>query len=236
MDDLIMELKARVGDMDYARFRALCRETAAECGARLKVDVASDTSVTAWQFAEVLEFLVDEDKLWRAFLHIYMDAPCYSWLSMADSHIMSEHERAEYAVWLQDRLSGEDDALAGPVTYTLWCDHFEDPNRCAPMWSFLTAQDLSQTALQRLLPVIGPVPYEMKRDFLWKHASNAALHPFIFQALRGSEFDIHGKLHAPEDRADARKLLAGLQVSDAAAVKQLQESLEQPEHYWVRNA
>jgi hypothetical protein len=104
-------------------------------------------------------------------------------------------------------LDDPDDRLAIPAAYSLWVDYFEDPERAAQAWHEMSRPQLSERTLERLVPVSGPVPWELKVPLYEQLAADPHLHPLLFRGLSASEFDLYGKIDAAEAATFLRRLL-----------------------------
>jgi hypothetical protein len=96
---------------------------------------------------------------------LYREMPCYATLMYMRHYFADWDQTARDRFWAEYRslLSDDDDRLAGPVAYSLWCDYFEDPASVAEAWTLIEAPDaLSERGLRRALDASGPVPYDIK--------------------------------------------------------------------------
>jgi hypothetical protein len=153
------------------------------------------------------------------FFEIYDDLPSYGMLMYAKHHY-AEWSLAERAQWwraFRERLQG---SAAAPLSYSLWCDFFEDESTAEDAWHTLTAA-AEQSLLRELLMVSGPVPWAVKCELLFKCAEAPALHQSVFEALLGAAFDYFGKV----DEARAIELLERLQVREDPRYEQLVKRL-----------
>ncbi|MEL6615995.1 MAG: hypothetical protein AAFQ43_09675 [Bacteroidota bacterium] len=128
---------------------------------------------------------------------IYRRAPSYTVLSRIDDVFWTSLPAdGRRAFWDEVRalLSQQDDRLARPVEYMLWCDVFEEPERVEAAWTELTDGDPPPRLLERVLPNTGPVPYALKKPLYDRLLSDPGWHPLIYRSLLHSAFDVYGKV------------------------------------------
>lgn len=116
--------------------------------------------------------------------------------------------RADILSRFRHYLEGGDEPLVEQVLYTLWCDYFEDQDAVAEAWQELAAPGSPPLVLQRLLTASGPVPWRLKKPLLDSLALGPEWHPWIFECLLRSTFDVLGST----DKRDARRLFARLKL------------------------
>jgi hypothetical protein len=146
---------------------------------------------------------------------LYRAMPGYGNLMYVRHHFFEWDDHAKKRFWDEYRtlLSDDDDRLADPVAYSLWCDYFEDSRTVEEAWEALaTPGALSEPGMERLLRVSGPVPYGLKAPLYERLLPNARWHPFIFRSLFGSAFDVYGKVEADA----ALELLVELTLPETA--------------------
>ncbi len=140
---------------------------------------------------------------------LYRQMPCYGHLMYGKHHYVEWGEAARASFWRECRelVGDEDDRLADPVTYSLWCDYFEDVSTVRDAWREMTRTDcLTDRGVERVLDAAGPVPYELKAPLYEQLVPDHRWHLTIFSSLLHSAFDVYGSL---EEQA-ARLLLARL--------------------------
>jgi hypothetical protein len=102
-------------------------------------------------------------------------------------------------LWAGYRQRLEAPDPAGPVEYSLWVDHFEDRRTVAAAWAAMIDDEPPSTerALRRttrVLPISGPVPWQLKHPYYVSLLPVPELHPALFQALLASYRDVYGSL------------------------------------------
>jgi hypothetical protein len=165
-------------------------------------------------------------------LALYRRMPCY-WNAVTPYNHLRDLSAAELdAYWAEARalLDGEDDALADPLAYTLWCEWFENQETCADAWERLTDVEAPPRRLHRVLAVSGPVPHALKRDLLWWFTGEGPDgHRAVAEALVHGAFDYYGRLDVP----DATALLRVLEgVDDVRGIDELRDRVARP--WWLR--
>ena len=183
-------------------------------------EMASDIVETIWESE-----LKTESKISLVF-QLYRKAPDYTWLSEMDIHYLWEvNLKTREIFWIEMRrlVSEEDDCLAAPACYLLWCGPFEDPNHVDEAWAAMTSNGVTEKTLQRLLINSGPVPYSLKRTLYEQLIQKEQWHYFIFRSLLHSAFDYYGQI----DIADANRVLQKLNIpNDTEHLDKLKEKLE----------
>jgi hypothetical protein len=145
-------------------------------------------------------------------LQFYDDMPCYAYLMNLNSqfHNLSKEEKNLFWQWVRAQLDSEDTAIKSPLGYSLWCNFFEDPQTVAEAWAKLLKPLPSDIALQMLLNVSGPVPFDLKKQIYDMLVDKPVWHPYIFQSLLHSQFDVYGKI----DKQAARQILQKLNLPE----------------------
>lgn len=129
-------------------------------------------------------------------LHFYEQMPCYAYLIYLKGCYdrFPTEERVVFWIWVRQILNGEDDALSFPITYSLWCDFFEDPRTVEEAWHSLISPLPSTKALEKILIHSGPVPFELKQPLYATLLPDHTWHYFIYRSLLHSAFDVYGKM------------------------------------------
>ena len=158
-------------------------------------------------------------------LALYREMPCYANTTYA--HSLAEwDEETRGGFWAEYRrlVSDEDDRLADPITYALWCGYFEDSATVEEAWRELAQPALlTPRGLERLLDRAGPVPYRLKAPLYEQLVADRRWHTAIFRSLLYSGFDYFGKL----DEKAARSLLARLTLPETTeGLAMLKQKLE----------
>jgi hypothetical protein len=168
--------------------------------------------------------LPDERKV-ALVLEVYNQLPDYSLLSHLVTHQWhSLTLPARQMFWRAARgiLALDDEVRAGPLTYSLWCDFFEDGRTCEEAWSQLVQDSAHRTLLQRMLLVSGPVPYPLKVKLYEGLVNDPTWHYHIFRSLLHSNFDYFGSI----DRKRAAAMLRSLDLPpDTENLLDLQSAL-----------
>lgn len=185
------------------------------------LDVPHDLSDPIWDEGE--ESWIERMAL--AF-QLYREMPCYATLMYMRHYFFEWDDGARRRFWDEYRslLSDDDDRLADPVAYSLWCDYFEDPASVEEAWAAVASPGaVSERALRRVLEVSGPVPYDLKAPIYERLVRSTHWHPFIFRSLLYSAFDVYGQI----DAKAARKLLDKLSLSRTTeGLRELREKLD----------
>lgn len=212
----IDKLVAAVGEDRFARACEWAWATAAGTGRSSEDDTDTRWPRDVTDVPHELEDLVWDEGPWTERLELafelYREMPCYATLMYTRHHFPDWDDDAMKRFWDEYRslLSHDDDRLADPVSYSLWCNYFEDPDSVEAAWSALTSPGrLFERGMQRVLEVSGPVPYELKAPVYDRLVKDRSWHPFIFRSLLASAFDVFGKI----DAKAARKVLARLSLA-----------------------
>ena len=161
------------------------------------------------------------DRLRLAF-DLYEAMPCYGNLMYVDHFFDDFDDTSKDLFWTRyrDWLGHSDDRLADPAAYSLWVDYYEAQDRVHEAWR-RTIENASQRQLQRVVRMSGPVPWPSKAPLYAELAAEPQWHPALLDALKGSAFEVFGKI----DRVEATLLLQGLCVPEDEEVRMLREKL-----------
>ena len=157
---------------------------------------------------------------------VYTDMPCYALLMEVPIHY--DHQlsiQAKALFWQEVRqlLAQDDDALAEPIAYLLWCDFFEYDDRCTDAWNEVIHEAANENSVRRILAVAGPVPFHLKEPLYAKLLPDRSWHQNIFLSLRASHADIYGQI----DTSKASEILNHLSIpSMAGELQQLKLALQ----------
>ena len=155
---------------------------------------------------------------------VYDEMPDYGHL-MVLTHVYAElspEERSRLHRFYRGRLALEERALREPVEYSLWCDFFENPETVTEWWHALAEPGSPEPVLRRVLPISGPVPWNLKVPVYENLLPAERWHEAIFESLVGSAFDYFGKI----DRDEARRILGRLRLpADHPGLRELAEKL-----------
>ena len=167
--------------------------------------------------------LTDKEKIDVLFA-VYTDMPCYALLMEVPMHY--DHQlsaQAKAAFWQQVRLllSQDDDTLAEPIDYLLWCDFFEFTDRCTTAWNEVTRETINANLIRRILSVAGPVPFHLKEPLFTKLMQESAWHPALFASLRASYDDIYGQIDTKKAIAMLEQLIVPSAMSDLQHFRQI---------------
>jgi len=165
-------------------------------------------SVADWICEEMSLAPVDRIALLFA---VYERMPCYALLLVGPLQCAEGCPQA-LALWqakVRELLAAEEDALADPVGYWLWCGPFEDINEAEPWWRALTAPGGPPRLFERLLEHSGPVPYALKAELYERLLPDERWRPFILRSLDNSSADLFGQI----DWADAERVKRRLRSS-----------------------
>jgi hypothetical protein len=177
---------------------------------------------------EIEEALWDGPAAWSEklsqFFEIYDEMPSYAHLMYVQQRFGDFDPEARRVWWseVRARLNCADSALREPLLYSLWCDFFEDDVLVTEAWAALTGPDATEKSLRAILPISGPVPFDLKQEIYRRLIDDAAWHLPIFESLLGSAFDVSGKI----DQDSARLILRELRLpSDLAGLDRLRAQL-----------
>ena len=175
MDGLI----AAVGEERFRDAQEWAWATAAGTGRSLRssgddewpagiVDVPHDLSDLIWDKSE---------EPWLARLELafelYRQMPCYATLMYMPHKEWDDEAKGRFWDEYRSLLSDDDDRLADPVAYSLWCDYFEDPDTVEEAWLALASPgSVSDRGLERMLEVW--VQFRMRSRFRSTSVSSRA--------------------------------------------------------------
>lgn len=215
-----------VGDEQY---RAACETAQKEApGTGTKIGAADTLDYDClFQIDDCIweSGLTDTQKVDLTF-QVYKDIPCYHFMTticMQFDHFSTE---AKKCFWDHVRalLSQENAALADPVSYSMWCDFFEDHGYTQEAWTELTRPEANDIQLQHVLISSGPIPFSMKEPLYARMVEDKKWHYFIYRSLLHSEFDVLGDIN----RDKARTLLDQLDLPENTEhLSKLRKALQQ---------
>jgi len=107
-------------------------------------------------------------------------------------------------------LSGDEDALAEPLAYSLWCDFFEDWRQVEDVWHILVQADPPPRLLRRVLDASGPLPFRLKEPLYERLLGDPTWHEAIYRSLLFSCFNAYGDI----DKKKAVALLEQLKLPE----------------------
>jgi hypothetical protein len=142
---------------------------------------------------------------------LYRKMPCYTNLMYARHHVSKWDAEASERFWGEYRrlIGDDDDRLADPVAYSLWCDYFEDTATVERAWHEIARPAaLTDRGLERVLDMAGPVPFGLKAPLYERFVADRRWHQAIFRSLLHSGFEYYGDL----DGEAARRLLSRLDL------------------------
>jgi hypothetical protein len=204
------EIISRVGKAEFADACLLARQTAPGAGKSDKPYQAMPDFV--YGLDNWIEELTPEpiDRIALLFA-VYERMPCYALVAFAPSWLAADSPDA-LALWqrkYREFLAAEDDALADPIAYELWCGRFEGADKeVESWWRALTEGDCSSRLVERLLEHSGPVPYPLKAELYERILPDERYHPHVFRSLLGSCHDYFGQI----DREKARQVFRRLRL------------------------
>ena len=118
------------------------------------------------------------------------------------------------------------------VEYSLWVDFFENNETVEEAWKSMIGNYENEVILKRLLPISGPVPFDLKEEFYKRVVKDEKWHEYILDSLVGSFFDVFGQINIEK----ARLILSRLKVNkDSNKYSKLQEYIKKynsKEEYW----
>jgi hypothetical protein len=138
-------------------------------------------------------------------LRFFAEMPCYAHLMYLKGWYRHLDDTLRAVVWetYREALTGSDERVAHPVSYSLWVDFFEDRATVAAAWSEMTRADKPARGarLRRVLGIAGPVPWPVKAALFEELVGDPAWHPSIRRAISDSATDILGQI----DERDAKR-------------------------------
>lgn len=143
-------------------------------------DLVNDISEMVWDSE-----LPDESKM-ALILEVYSQLPDFWLLGYLVAHQWQGLTLpARQIFWGAARriLAQDDEALVGPLTYSLGCDFFEDDRTCEEAWTQLVQNSVDRILLQRVLSISGPVPYPLREKLYERIADDPSWHHLIFRGL-----------------------------------------------------
>ena len=200
------ELIGRLATGEFERARETAWSTSAGTGRVVQAslddepqqqlfDVADELCEWAWELPEPELIRV------QVLAEIYRRLPCSAVLFGIAVHLyqhMSSAGRSELWRQLRVYLDSEDERLADPVSYYLWCEWFEDPDReiVEEVWRCLVEGQPADRALRRILENSGPVPVDLKAELVSRVIPDPGWHHSIFLALVDSRTAAYGRWDA----------------------------------------
>ena len=224
-------LKARVGKDAWESARLEAWRSAPQTGSIERWERAADENMEPFESVrDALDQSTSEADsaaaLVALYTGIYRELPSYGILF--DLFHKCPYERmvpqARESLWsfVREMLSAEEDALAEPVSYSMWCGFFEDPSTVDEAWSMLVSDESSPRLLRRILPASGPVPFPLKNALYDRLIGDRSWHDDIFRSLLFSATDVFGDFDREAARGVYLKLTLGaieeadIQVLEAA--------------------
>jgi hypothetical protein len=215
---------AAIGDEKYQAACKAARKTAPGTGSQMKAadldyDILFKIEECIWESG-----LIDAQKVDLTF-QVYRDMPCYHFIANMTMWLDEFSLEARSVFWEQVRafLSQEDEALADPVAYSMWCDLFEDHGHTKEAWRELTREDANDL-LQRVLIASGPIPFTMKEPLYARLIGDQKWHYYLYRSLLHSKFDILGTINTGK----AKILLDQLDLpADTEHLHQLRAALQE---------
>ncbi len=170
-------------------------------------EIPHDVASRIWELNET-----EAGKLDLA-IQAYLEMPCYGhamYFSM-NYRDFSASVRERFWVWVRATLSAEDDALANPLEYMLWCDFFEaDKDRATDAWAHLVDSESPDTLLRRVLVASGPAPYDLKSRLYDRLLPDPKWHYYIYRSIVHSMNDVYGSI----DFYQAKQVLKRLDLPE----------------------
>lgn len=148
----------------------------------------------------------------EATLWFYEEMPCYGWLMYISLYFndLAESGQQRLLEKYAQYLSSDDDAVAEPAAYSLWCDFFENVDRVRGTWGALLSGSPNDLLVRRILESSGPVPFDLKEELYERLLPHERWHPWIFKSLLHSHSDVYGEI----DKVRAKAILGRLRVPE----------------------
>jgi len=170
--------------------------------------------------------LADVEKI-RLLFDVYRDMPCYALLMALGYDHLSPAAADVFWHEVRQILCQDDEALAGPLSYMLWCDFFEAPDLCEVAWQRLLNGQEKTLLVRRLLAWSGPVPYTWKDQIYRQKVNDRGWHSSIYESIHGSYYAVYGDI----DKEKARVILDQLALPETREMQTLRTALAQGERY-----
>jgi hypothetical protein len=104
---------------------------------------------------------------------------------------------------------GNDPIYRNPVAYVLWVEFFQDPDMVMDTWHGMQKACEKNGNRHTLLPISGPVPWELKKTFYLEMLKNDAHHELLLKGLIQSATDDCGHI----DPTEAKNIFKQLNVN-----------------------
>ncbi len=147
-----------------------------------------------------------EDRLAAGF-DMYEELPSYTILMYI--RFLRKRLDDEQPLWERYRhcLSQEDERLAVPIAYELWCGDFEAEEKVAEVaWNSVLAGEPDRRLIERVLDASGPVPWRLKADLYNSLLPDRSWRRHIYRSIQRSEYDYFGKINPRAAHSLLRKL------------------------------
>ena len=99
-------------------------------------------------------------------MELYREMPCYAIpfeIGLNRDELVSRADKDFLGDEYRRLICEDDDRLADPVCYWLWCHDFEDAEAVSDLWARLSAPGaLTTRGQERLLGMSGTVPWDLK--------------------------------------------------------------------------
>ena len=130
----------------------------------------------------------------------------------------------------------DDDRLADPVCYWLWCHDFEDAEAVGALWGKLSAPGVLTTRGQeRLLGMSGPVPWDLKAALYERLIADSRWHEWIHGSIFCGAFEFLGQVDPTAAQQVRGKLESREDIPGDAELLELLERLVEMELLGVTN-
>jgi hypothetical protein len=229
-----MTLSDMIAAIPAAEYRAACeaaRLAAADANfgsqraaKQFDSEIPHEVAGRIWDSNEI-----EADRLDLA-VHAYAEMPCYGhamYFSM-NYRDLSAPVRERFWAWVRATLSGDDEALANPLQYMLWCDFFEaDNERATESWSHLVDAESTDRLLQLVLVASGPAPYALKSRLYERLLPDRKWHYYIYRSIVHSIHDVYGSIDFYQAKQVLKQLDLPEETEGWAEVKQYMKNVHE---------
>ena len=203
------ELQLAIGPHRYNEAAQLAKETAADTGKAMPPE-----HPILWKLPqEIGDILWDQaistNQKIEEVVAVYWEIPCYGLLNYVGDlfESLDDEERAHLWAKCITILDAENRLFARPMEYFLWCDFFERGDRAEEAWEALVTPETPHQALQSILLVSGPVPFDLKHSVYERLLTNPEWHHWIFLSILHSYSEEHGQFEEEPGKRILEQLL-----------------------------
>ena len=205
----IKELQLAIGPERFRKAARLAQETAKDTGNAMPPE-----QPILWQLPLEIGDMIWNDptsltQKMDDLIAVYQEMPCYGLLSYMGDFFESLDSTEQDRFWTHctEILDNELRYFARPMEYFLWCDFFERGDRVCEAWDELITPSTPRLALQSILLISGPVPFDLKLELYNRLLPNPQWHHWIFLSILHSYSETNGQFSENPAKAILQKLL-----------------------------